>query len=78
MGRIRKYQASKKVKYKKELKRFDLILKEIISRAASKIIRLATGRKVEGKVKIFPAEIRLVKSFYPRENLRHLNLERLN
>jgi hypothetical protein len=46
MGRIRKYQASKKVKYKKELKRFDLILKEIISRAASKIIRLATGRKV--------------------------------
>jgi predicted transposase YdaD len=46
------------------LKRFDLILKEIISRAASKIIWLATGRKVEGKLKMFPAEIRLAKSFY--------------
>jgi hypothetical protein len=49
----------------KELKRFDPILKEIISKAASKIIWLATGRKVEGKLRIFPAEIRLAKSLYP-------------
>jgi hypothetical protein len=49
----------------KELKRFDPILKEIISKAASKIIWLATARKVEGKLRIFPAEIRLAKSLYP-------------
>jgi predicted transposase YdaD len=60
----RKYKQKREYKQKKELKRFDLILKEIISRAASKIIWLATGRKVEGKLKLFPAEIRLAKSFY--------------
>jgi predicted transposase YdaD len=60
----RKYKQKREYKQKKELKRFDLILKEIISRAASKIIWLATGRKVEGKLKMFPAEIRLAKSFY--------------
>ncbi|MFZ8804573.1 MAG: hypothetical protein ACO2PO_16545 [Candidatus Calescibacterium sp.] len=61
----RKHQGEKReYKHKKELKRFDLILKEIISKAASKIIWLATGRKVEGKLKLFPAEIRLAKSFY--------------
>jgi hypothetical protein len=60
----RKYKQKREYKHKKELKRFDLILKEIISRAASKIIWLATGRKVEGKLKMFPAEIRLAKSFY--------------
>jgi len=60
----REYKQKRKYRHKKELKRFDLILKEIISRAASKIIWLATGRKVEGKLKMFPAEIRLAKSFY--------------
>jgi hypothetical protein len=60
----REYKQKREYKRKKELKRFDLILKEIISRAASKIIWLATGRKVEGKLKMFPAEIRLAKSFY--------------
>jgi len=59
------YKHKREYRHKKELKRFDLILKEIISRAASKIIWLATGRKVEGKLKMFPAEIRLAKSFYP-------------
>jgi predicted transposase YdaD len=59
------HQKDKVKKYKKELKRFDLILKEIFSKAASKIIWLATGRKVEGKIKMFPAEIRLAKFFYP-------------
>jgi hypothetical protein len=60
----REYKQKREYRHKKELKRFDLILKEIISRAASKIIWLATGRKVEGKLKMFPAEIRLAKSFY--------------
>jgi predicted transposase YdaD len=60
----RKYKQKREYRRRKELKRFDLILKEIISRAASKIIWLATGRKVEGKLKLFPAEIRLAKSFY--------------
>jgi predicted transposase YdaD len=60
----REYKQKREYKRKKEFKRFDLILKEIISRAASKIIWLATGRKVEGKLKMFPAEIRLAKSFY--------------
>jgi hypothetical protein len=60
----REYKQKREYKHKKELKRFDLILKEIISRAASKIIWLATGGKVEGKLKMFPAEIRLAKSFY--------------
>jgi len=59
-----KYNQKREYKCKKEFKRFDLILKEIISKAASKIIWLATGRKVEGKLKLFPAEIRLAKSFY--------------
>jgi len=60
----REYKHKREYRHKKELKRFDIILKEIISRAASKIIWLATGRKVEGKLKMFPAEIRLAKSFY--------------
>jgi hypothetical protein len=60
----REYKQEREYRHKKELKRFDLILKEIISRAAGKIIWLATGRKVEGKLKLFPAEIRLAKSFY--------------
>jgi hypothetical protein len=65
MRKKRRNQGEKrKYKHRKEVKRFDLILKEIISRAASKIIWLATGRKVEGKLKMFPAEIRLAKSFY--------------
>ncbi len=60
----REYKHKREYRHKKELKRFDIILKEIIARAASKIIWLATGRKVEGKLKMFPAEIRLAKSFY--------------
>ncbi|MFZ8803565.1 MAG: hypothetical protein ACO2PO_11365 [Candidatus Calescibacterium sp.] len=52
-------------KHKKELKRFDLILKEIFSKAVGIIFGLATGQKIEGKAKILPTEIRFVKSFYP-------------
>ena len=66
MKKKTKHQKEKgEYKRRKEIKRFDPILKEIISKAASKIIWLATGRKVEGKLRIFPAEIRLAKSLYP-------------
>ena len=50
-------------KHKKELKRFDLILKEIFSKAVGKIFWLATGQKIEGKAKVLPTEIRFVKCY---------------
>ena len=65
MMKIKKYQASKKVKYKKELKRFDPILKEIFSEAIGTIYYLATGKKIGKKVKVISAEISLVKTFCP-------------
>jgi predicted transposase YdaD len=65
MGKIKKYQASKKVKYKKELKRFDTILKEIFSEAIGTIYYLAIGKKIGKKVKVISAEISLVKTFRP-------------
>ena len=65
MKKIEKQQREKGKKYQKELKRFDLILKEIFSKAVGIIFWLATGRKIEGKAKVLPAEIRFVKSFYP-------------
>jgi len=60
-----RYLEQKRYKHKKELKRFDLILKEIFSKAVGIIFWLATGQKIEGKAKVLPAEIRFVKSFYP-------------
>jgi len=51
--------------YKKELKRFDPILKEIFSEAIGTIYYLAIGKKIGKKVKIVSAEIRLVKTFRP-------------
>jgi predicted transposase YdaD len=60
-----RYPGQKRYKHKKELKRFDLILKEIFSKAVGIIFWLATGQKIEGKAKVLPAEIRFVKSFYP-------------
>jgi predicted transposase YdaD len=65
MKKIEKQQREKRKKYQKELKRFDLILKEIFSKAVGIIFWLATGQKIEGKAKVLPAEIRFVKSFYP-------------
>jgi predicted transposase YdaD len=52
-------------KYKKELKRFDPILKEIFSEAIGMIYYLAIGKKIGKKVKVISAEIRLVKTFRP-------------
>jgi len=65
MKKIEKQKREKRKKYKKELERFDLILKEIFSRAVGIIFWLATGQKIEGKAKVLPTEIRFVKSFYP-------------
>jgi len=52
-------------KHKKELKRFDAILKEIFSEAIGMIYYLAIGKKIGKKVKVISAEIRLVKTFRP-------------
>jgi hypothetical protein len=66
MKEIRKQQQRRReYRYRKELRRFDLILKEIFSKAVAKIFLLSTGQKIEGKAKVLPTEIRFVKSFYP-------------
>ncbi len=52
-------------KHKKELKRFDAILKEIFSETIGMIYYLAIGKKIGKKVKVISAEIRLVKTFRP-------------
>jgi predicted transposase YdaD len=66
MKEIRKHQQRRgEYRYRKELRRFDLILKEIFSKAVGIIFWLATGQKIYGKARILPTEIRFVKSFYP-------------
>jgi len=52
-------------KYKKELKRFDPILKEIFSKAAGKLISIATCEKIEEKLEDITTEIEFVKSLRP-------------
>jgi predicted transposase YdaD len=64
--KIRKqWQRRKGNKYRKELKRFDPILKEIFSEAIGKIYYLAIGKKIDKKVRVILAEISLVKTFRP-------------
>ena len=63
--RIRKRMKTKKTIKRKELKRFDPILKEIFSEAIGKIYYLATGKKIGEKVKVLHSEIRVVKTFQP-------------
>jgi hypothetical protein len=58
-------EEKEKERYKKELKRFDPILKEIFSEAIGTIYYLATGKKIGKKVKVISAEISLVKTFRP-------------
>ncbi len=58
-------EEKEKKRYKKELKRFDPILKEIFSEAIGTIYYLATGEKIGKKVKVISAEISLVKTFRP-------------
>ena len=68
-------------KYKKELKRFDPILKEIFSKAAGKLISIATGEKIEEKLEDITTEIEFVKSLRPdllfraREKIFHIEIQ---
>jgi predicted transposase YdaD len=52
-------------KQKRELRRFDLVLKEIFSRAVEKIISIATGEKIEEKLEDINQELKLLKSLRP-------------
>jgi predicted transposase YdaD len=66
MKKKRRYEGEKReYKYKKELKQFDAILKEIFSESIGAIYYLAIGKKIGKKVKVISAEIRLVKTFRP-------------
>jgi predicted transposase YdaD len=58
-------QKQKSREYRKELKRFDPILKEIFSKAAGKIISIATGEKINQELEDITAEIEFVKSLRP-------------
>jgi predicted transposase YdaD len=67
MKKIKKQKQRKKVKYrlKKELKRFDLVLKEIFSKAIGKIISIAAGEKIKEKLEDINREVKLLKSLRP-------------
>jgi hypothetical protein len=65
MKKIRKHQIEKEDKYKKELRRFDPILKEIFSKAAGKLISIATGEKINKELEDITTEIEFVKSLRP-------------
>jgi len=68
-------------KYKNELKRFDPILKEIFSKAAGKLISIATGEKIQEKLEDITSEIELVKSLRPdmvfraRKKIFHIEIQ---
>jgi hypothetical protein len=65
----------------KELKRFDPILKEIFSKAAGKIISVATGEKIEEELEYITGEIKLIKSLRPdllfrsKEKIFHIEIQ---
>jgi predicted transposase YdaD len=62
----RKHQREKReYEQKRELKRFDLVLKEIFSRAVGKIISIAIGEKIEEKLEDINRELKLLKSLRP-------------
>jgi hypothetical protein len=67
MKKIKKQKQRKKVKYrfKRELKRFDLILKQIFSRAIGKIISIATGERIKEKLEDITQEVKFLKSLRP-------------
>jgi len=67
MKKIKKQKQKGKREYGniKELKRFDLVLKEIFSRAVGKIISIATGEKIEEKLEDINREVKLLKSLRP-------------
>jgi hypothetical protein len=59
------YKQKREYKRRKELKRFDLVLKEIFSRAIGKIISIATGEKIEEELEDINRELKLLKSLRP-------------
>jgi tetrahydromethanopterin S-methyltransferase subunit G len=67
MKKIKNQKQRKKVKYrlKKELKKFDLVLKEIFSRAVKKIISIATGEEIKEKLEDINRELKFLKSLRP-------------
>ena len=58
-------QKQKSREYRKELKRFDPILKEIFSKAARKLISIATGKQINKELEDITTEIEFVKSLRP-------------
>jgi len=60
-----KQKTRKGYEYRRELKRFDLVLKEIFSRAIGKIISIATGEKIEENLEDINRELKLLKSLRP-------------
>jgi hypothetical protein len=52
-------------KYKKEPKRFDLVLKEIFSKAIGKLISISTGEKIREKLEDITQEVKFLKSLRP-------------
>jgi predicted transposase YdaD len=76
-----KQKNAKENKYRKELRRFDPILKEIFSKAAGKLISIAIGEKIKEKLEDITTEIELVKSLRPdmllksREKIFHIEIQ---
>ena len=66
MNNKRKHKREKReYKQKRELRRFDIVLKEIFSRAVGKIISIATGEKIKEKLEDINRELKLLKSLRP-------------
>ena len=66
MNNKRRHKREKReYKRKRELRRFDIVLKEIFSRAVGKIISIATGEKIKEKFEDINHELKLLKSLRP-------------
>jgi len=66
MNNKRRHKREKReYKRKRELRRFDIVLKEIFSRAVGKIISIATGEKIKEKFEDINQELKLLKSLRP-------------
>jgi len=63
--KIEEPQREKREENEKRIKRFDPILKEIFSKAAGKLISIATGEKINQKIEDITSEIEFVKSLRP-------------
>jgi alpha-acetolactate decarboxylase len=65
----------------KELKRFGPILKEIFSKAAGKIISIATDEQIQEELEDITGEIKLIKSLRPdllfrsKEKIFHIEIQ---